>query len=229
MVDNLFHFFLVRYGKLWAERYANLGLTMDEIKAEWQAEINRLTPDELETGIAACRTRTFPPTLPEFVKLCWIGHPSADEAWALAVKAMDENETVIWTNEIMYAWDRCRAVYEDGDKVGARMAFKAVYEGLDLSARPEWIVSEGFDKDKRVIEMQSAQIAGLLSMNEPKLLAAQESNSSAKDEALQKLRELKVSIKSLVNFEPSINPDIVRTEELKCIAAEKVRAYMEAK
>lgn len=222
MVDNLFHFFLVRYGKLWAERYANLGLTMDEIKAEWQAEINRLTPDELETGIAACRTRTFPPTLPEFVKMCWVGHPSADEAWALAVKAMDENETVIWTNEIMYAWDRCRAVYEDGDKVGARMAFKAVYEGLDLSERPEWIVSEGFDKDKRSIAMESTKVAGLLGMNEQiKLPPAKQ--TTAKALALQKL----VQIKRIPATETESPKD--PTNDLKQKSFQKVSAYMEAK
>jgi hypothetical protein len=222
MVDKLFHFFLVRYGKLWAERYANLGLTMDEIKAEWQAEINRLTPDELETGIAACRTRTFPPTLPEFVKMCWVGHPSSDEAWALALKAMDENETIVWTNEIMYAWDRCRAVYEDGDKVGARMAFKAVYEGLDLSARPEWIVSEGFDKEKRVIAMESAQTSGLLGMNDQlKLTSAKQ--STAKALALEKLMQIKHT--PAAERQAPKDP----TNELKQQSFEKVQAFMEAK
>jgi hypothetical protein len=227
MVEQLFHFFLVRYGKLWAERYENLGLTMSDIKAEWEAEINQMTLAEFESGIKACRTRTFPPTLPEFVKLCRVGHPTSDEAWALALKAMDENQTVVWTNEIMYAWDRCRAVYEDGDKVGARMAFKAVYEGLDLSDRPEWIVSEGFDKEKRVVEMQAAQTAGLLSMNEPKLLAAQASTSSAKAEALQKLRQIKVSMKPVL-VEESVSPGAARTEDLKRISAEKVQQYTEA-
>lgn len=230
MIDKLFNFFLVRYGKLWAERYANLGLTMNEIKNEWEAEISRLTPQELQTGIDACRTKTFPPTLPEFIQMCWRGHPSSDEAWAIALKAMDENETVTWTNEIMYAWERCRPVYEDGDKVGARMAFKAVYEGLDLSGRPDWIVSEGFDKDKRLIEMQSAQTSGRLSMNEqPKMLAAESYSSSAKAAAIEKLKALKISVKQMNEFEPSINPDIVRAEELKRITADKVRQYMESK
>lgn len=230
MIDKLFNFFLVRYGKLWADRYANLGLTMNEIKKEWEAEISRLTPQELQTGIDACRTKTFPPTLPEFIQMCWHGHPSSDEAWAIALKAMDENETVTWTNEIMYAWERCRPVYEDGDKVGARMAFKAVYEGLDLSGRPDWIVSEGFDKDKRLIEMHSAQTTGRLSMNEQsKMLAAESYSSSAKAAAIEKLKALKISVKQMNEFEPSINPDIVRAEELKRITAEKVRQYMESK
>jgi hypothetical protein len=230
MVDKLFHFFLVRYGKLWADRYANLGLTMNEIKTEWDAEIRKLTPQELQSGIDACRTKTFPPTLPEFIKMCWAGHPTADEAWALALKAMDENQTVVWTNEIMYAWERCRAVYQDGDKVGARMAFKAVYDGLNLSGRPDWIVSEGFDKDKRVVEMQTAQAAGLLGMNDqPKLLGAEASSSSAKAAAIEKLKALKISVKSPVNHEPAVNKEIVKTEDLKRESLEKVREYMEAK
>lgn len=230
MVDKLFNFFLVRYGKLWAERYANLGLTMNDIKSEWEAELRRLTPQELQSGIDACRTKTFPPTLPEFVKMCWVGHPSADEAWALALKAMDENETVTWTNEIMYAWERCRVVYQDGDKVGARMAFKAVYEGLNLSDRPEWIVSEGFDKDKRLVEMQSAQAAGLLGMNEhPKMLGVESTSSSAKQAAIERLKALKIQIKEMSSEERSVDPGITRTDELKTTSAEKVRQYMEAR
>lgn len=230
MVDRLFNFFLVRYGKLWAERYANLGLTMNDIKSEWEAELRRLTPQELQSGIDACRTKTFPPTLPEFVKMCWVGHPSADEAWALALKAMDENETVTWTQEIMYAWERCRVVYQDGDKVGARMAFKAVYEGLNLSDRPEWIVSEGFDKDKRAVEMQAAQSAGLLGMSEqPKLLGAQASSSSAKAAAIEKLKALKISVKTISNHETAINPGIAKTEELKRESLQKVQAYAGSK
>lgn len=230
MVDRLFNFFLVRYGKLWAERYANLGLTMNDIKSEWEAELRRLTPQELQSGIDACRTKTFPPTLPEFVKMCWVGHPSADEAWALALKAMDENETVTWTREIMYAWERCRVVYQDGDKVGARMAFKAVYEGLNLSDRPEWIVSEGFDKDKRAVEMQAAQAAGLLGMSEqPKLLGAQASSSSAKAAAIEKLKALKISVKTISNHETAINPGIAKTEELKRESLQKVQAYAGAR
>lgn len=228
MVDKLFNFFLVRYGKLWAERYANLGLTMNEIKKEWEAEISMLTPQELQAGIDACRTKTFPPTLPEFIQMCWRGHPSSDEAWAIALKAMDENETITWTNEIMYAWERSKPVYEDGDNVGARLAFKAVYEGLDLSGRPDWIVSEGLDKDKRLIEMQLAKRAGRLSLDEqPKMLAAESYSSSAKALAFEKMKALKISIKKTNELEPSINPDIVRTEELKRISAEKVRQHME--
>lgn len=230
MVDKLFHFFLVRYGKLWADRYANLGLTMNDIKTEWEAEIRRLTPQELQSGIDACRTKTFPPTLPEFIQMCWVGHPSADAAWALALKAMDENETVTWTREIMYAWERCRVVYQDGDKVGARMAFKAVYEGLNLSDRPAWIVSEGFDKDKRAVEMQAAQTAGLLGMSEqPKLLGAQASSSSAKAAAIEKLKALKISVKTISNHETAINPGIAKTEELKRESLQKVQAYAGSK
>lgn len=230
MVDKLFHFFLVRYGKLWADRYANLGLTMNDIKTEWEAEIRRLTPQELQSGIDACRTKTFPPTLPEFIQMCWVGHPSADAAWALALKAMDENETVTWTREIMYSWERCRVVYQDGDKVGARMAFKAVYDGLNLSGRPEWVVSEGFDKDKRAVEMQAAQSAGLLGMSEqPKLLGAQASSSSAKAAAIEKLKALKISVKTISNHETAINPGIAKTEELKRESMQKVQAYAGAK
>jgi hypothetical protein len=110
------------------------------------------------------------------------------------------------------------------------MAFKAVYDGLDLSDRPEWIISEGFDKDKRLVEMQSAQAAGLLGMSEqPKLLAAETYIPSAKAAAIEKLKALKIKVKTISSHETSINPGIARTEELKLASLQKVQAYAEAK
>lgn len=231
MVDKLFNFFLVRYGKLWAERYANLGLTMTQVKQEWELELRQMTPEELEKGISACRTKTFPPTLPEFVKMCVAGHPGADEAWGIALKAMDEDQTVIWTKEIMQAWDRCRIIYEDGDKVGARVAFKSAYDSLDLSGRPDWIVSEGHDQQRRAVEMQSAQVAGRLTMSEqPKLLASGVTSSSARSRAIEKLRALSAELERKQGaFVADVNPDIPRTDELKRASAEKVAQYQKSR
>ncbi|WP_145500071.1 hypothetical protein [Yersinia bercovieri] len=92
---------------------------------------------------------------------------SANEAWALALPAQEEANTVVWTNEIALAWSIAQPIMQEGDKVGARMAFIAAYERLTKAAQgagraPEWSVSEGWDKEtvKRTIEQ--AVTTGLL-------------------------------------------------------------------
>ena len=53
--------------------------------------------------------------------------PDADEAWALALDTFDEAATVCVTDEILSAVGASATVWNIGDKVGARMAFKAAY------------------------------------------------------------------------------------------------------
>lgn len=92
---------------------------------------------------------------------------SANEAWALALKAADEAQTVVWTSEIAKAWQIALPILDAGDKVGARMAFIPAYERLVKSAREEgkpvqWQISQGWDPHLREVAVQQAVSAGLL-------------------------------------------------------------------
>lgn len=164
-IQALFRKFLIRYGQLWADRYKGLGLTPDEIADEWAMELDGFSPEEIKRGLEASKANKFPPTLPEFISMCRPAatvRPSADEAWALSMKARDEFETVVWTTDMAQAWGICKPVMDAGDEVGARMAFKAAYERICAAGHPvEWTVSEGFDKEKRSIAIQQATHAGL--------------------------------------------------------------------
>lgn len=72
---------------------------------------------------------------------------TANEAWALAVQAADERETVITCDLIDKAMESARAVLELGDKIGARMAFIAAYERLlAAGVQPVWRLSLGHDR-----------------------------------------------------------------------------------
>jgi hypothetical protein len=82
------------------------------------------------------------------------GRPDADEAWAMALAAMDEAVTVVWTAEMAEAFGIARAVLECGDLVGARMAFKDAYKRLVEAARQNrraahWQISLGWDAQGR--------------------------------------------------------------------------------
>lgn len=92
---------------------------------------------------------------------------SANEAWALALPAQDEANTVVWTHEMAQAWSIAQPIMQEGDKVGARMAFIAAYERLTKAAQgtgrlPEWSVSEGWDKETVKRTVEQAVTTGLL-------------------------------------------------------------------
>ena len=83
------------------------------------------------------------------------GRPGKDEAWAIAMTANDEYETVVLTDEIQLALAAAKPILDAGDKVGARMAFLSAYERLVSQAREDrkavnWHVSVGFDANRRV-------------------------------------------------------------------------------
>jgi hypothetical protein len=104
--------------------------------------------------------------------------PDADEAWAIALKAQDEFETVVWTQDMAQAWGICKPVLSMGDEVGARMAFKDAYnrivrESKERGEKVSWNVSLGFDAAKRTQAIEHARQLGhdvpLLENNTPLL------------------------------------------------------------
>lgn len=95
------------------------------------------------------------------------GRPTADEAWAIAMMATDEAETVVWTGEIAQAWEIAKPIFEGRDKVGARMAFRDAYDRLCRAARAtksaaKWSVSIGWDAGRRDTALVAAVTAGYL-------------------------------------------------------------------
>tara|TARA_R110000787_G_scaffold194120_1_gene305697 strand:+ start:15535 stop:16326 length:792 start_codon:yes stop_codon:yes gene_type:complete len=96
------------------------------------------------------------------------GRPSADEAWPIALQASDEMATAVWTEEIEQAWHHCYPVFESGDEIGARMAFRQHYqrqiEHARITGKPvKWTVSLGHDPEQRVTALETAQQKGLIS------------------------------------------------------------------
>lgn len=102
---------------------------------------------------------------------------TADEAWAKALMASDENVTIVWTEEAQYAYGMASPILQDGDAVGARMAFKAAYERAVSSSIakmqvPAPFVSLGHDQAGRISAVEEAVSAGLLTQEraEPYLI-----------------------------------------------------------
>jgi len=79
---------------------------------------------------------------------------TADEAWAIALASFDERNTICTTDEIMQAAAVASPIYASGDKVGARLAFRAAFEralaaNRAAGKRSEWRLSLGWDADAR--------------------------------------------------------------------------------
>lgn len=111
----------------------------------------------LERCSVECRGRL---SLADVVSRLDDGRPGAEEAWASFPK--EESDAGCVTQEMSAAWGACHKLYEDGDHVGARMAFKEAYarevtKGRASSQSPVWRVSPGFDK----ASTEAAAIEGL--------------------------------------------------------------------
>lgn len=139
----------------------------------------KLEPFPLEAVAAALSKHldvsSFAPTPAEILKhLPKRGddRPEADEAWAIAIRAADEQETVVWTTEIAEAWAVAQPVFH-GDEIGARMAFKAAYARIvernrGVNAAPEWVVSQGHDSARRKEVLAQAVREGRLQLEHAK-------------------------------------------------------------
>lgn len=93
------------------------------------------------------------------------GRPGVEEAWASL--PFDESKTVVWTDEMCRAFGVALPLLDEGDKVGARMAFKEVYtklcgESRDAGIPVQWTPSLGHDVDGRAVALSEAVAAGRL-------------------------------------------------------------------
>lgn len=118
------------------------------------------------TALTRCRRELKRITLSDIIDRVPGGHPGVEEAWAIAVTVMgNENATVVWTDEIREAY-RVAAALTD-DLVAARMAFKETYlarvgESRASGKLVSWSVSLGWDKQQREVAIREAFERGRL-------------------------------------------------------------------
>jgi hypothetical protein len=67
-VEKLLHKMLLSYGKKFTDQWG--ATTTDELVEHWAQELAGYLPLEIARGLKALETRDWPPTLPEFKKLC---------------------------------------------------------------------------------------------------------------------------------------------------------------
>jgi len=88
-IDRLFMRLSAMYGQKFASQWA--GTDVGFMKGAWADDLGCMTGQDIATGLEACKSRPFPPTLPEFIVLCRPGMDPAI-AHAEAVLGMQERK-----------------------------------------------------------------------------------------------------------------------------------------
>jgi hypothetical protein len=165
--------------------------------------------------------------------------PAVDEAWALSLAALDEGDTVVWTEEMRDAFTLCRPLLVAGDKIGARMAFKDAYARLLADAMRQhkpvkWDVSLGTDPRRRKDAITRAECAGLLPAARSQALLPAPIRNEEVDRA--GLARLKTEVAKLVpadeklaqRREAQLNAERKSVEAQKRAIENRVREYSSA-
>lgn len=141
------------------------------------------------------------------------GRVSADEAWAIAVKASDESATVTWNDEIAEAWGAALPVWQQRDKIGARMAFKDAYARIverakRSGARVQWWPTLGHDADGRLPEVKRAANAGLIGHDVPLALEMSGQASMPRDHVPPQIREVLMKLREKFTTKGPHEPEV---------------------
>lgn len=101
-VERLFERMLLEYGKRFADQWAQAD--MDKLIAYWSQELAGYSGNELKRGLDALSQRDWPPTLPEFKRMC---RPRVDPVKAYyeavaGVQARFAGEHGMWSHPAIY-------------------------------------------------------------------------------------------------------------------------------
>lgn len=101
-VESLFERMLMTYGSKFADQWR--GVDPAGLKRHWAEKLGELTPEQMKHGVNRLDTLDWPPTLPQFVKLC---KPSIDSTVAYyeavaGVAARAKGEMGEWSSPAIF-------------------------------------------------------------------------------------------------------------------------------
>lgn len=101
-VEKMFHKMLLEYGKKFTDQWG--GADTDELIAHWARELGNYTVPEIKRGLAALDTRDWPPTLPEFKKMCRapLNELMAYHEAVAGLEARGKGELGAWSHPAVY-------------------------------------------------------------------------------------------------------------------------------
>lgn len=144
-----------------------MGLSISPAGIKLMAEdVEAFGIDVIATALRRARRETNKLSINVIMERIDDGRPSTEEAWGLIPRG--ESETVLWTAEMQAAYGACLPMLKEGDKIGARMAFKEKYTIEVAKSRAESVpvsysVSLGTDPQHRIDVLKQAVESGRLS------------------------------------------------------------------
>lgn len=144
------------------------------------------------------------------------GRVGAEEAWA--TYPHDESSSAVITNEMAEAMQIAQHLLDDGDRIGARMAFKEAYNRIvaqnkSNGIRPKWFASLGHSKEGRELALKDAVAKGRISQDHAISLLP----STVPNSVINAVQEMKYLTASKVEF--SENEKAKAKEKLASIKA----------
>lgn len=139
-VERLF----ARLSGMYGAKFADLwrGCDLVSVKAIWMDDLSIFSRDEITKGVEACKTRIFPPTLPEFMQLC---RPTIDPRteWTEACEQM----SVRLQGKNLDSWSRPE-VYWAAVAIGSHDLNGVPWDGI----KGRWMAAIGRAKHEPVPE-----------------------------------------------------------------------------
>lgn len=99
LFSRLHGFYAAKFAEQW--KGADIGM----VKALWAEELGGYSPAEIAAGLEGCRKRDWPPTLPEFLKLCRppLNHTMLWYEAQTAARERDQGKVGTWSAPWVFA------------------------------------------------------------------------------------------------------------------------------
>jgi hypothetical protein len=129
-------------------------------------DLSAYPEDAVIKALARCRKEVRGVlTVQDVVSRIDDGRPGPEEAWAML--PLSESQSAVWTDEMASAWSVSQHLLDNGDKTGARFAFKEAYikrvdKARDQGKRVNWTPTLGTDPHGRERVLTEAVAAGRL-------------------------------------------------------------------
>jgi len=90
------------YGAKFDQQWTNI--VPEKMEQVWAQHLGGLSQQEMQTGIAACMLRPWPPTLPEFMRLCrpWMEPEIAFQQAVKGLMARQQGKHGYWAHPAVY-------------------------------------------------------------------------------------------------------------------------------
>lgn len=217
MVEHDFESFADAFGAAWDFHKPLSDRAMASAFAQLSAYPLQVVLAAINAHMLDPRRGQYAPKPADIVAQIEAGSPrlnrlSADEAWAMMPSS--EEDSIVWTDEMAQAFAIASPLLADGDRIGARMAFKGAYERLSeqnrAMGRPvTWNVSRGWNADNLESVVKDAVRLGRLSPEQGRehvaaleykqnpgiaMLINQASESGNKDSAMDFVMKMKAML-----------------------------------